>query len=312
MVMSRHTPVLLSQVLDALLGGAIPVRRLIDGTLGAGGHTRALLEADAHEVLAFDLDPAAISVARRHLMEYEDRVIFCQGSYLRMRERTDEMGWHEVDAILLDLGLSSLQLDDPERGFAFRHRAQLDMRFDQSGDDLTANDLVNSLDEKQLADIFFRYGEESAARKIAQAIARARPIKSTIQLADLVAAVVPPRRRGAKIHPATKVFQALRIAVNRELDAVSAVLPQAIDLLRPGGRLAVITFHSLEDRIVKRRFRELSTEVIAPPGMASIEEQRARVRPITKKPIRADADEIEANPRSRSAKLRVIEKLDCT
>ena len=310
--MSRHTPVLKSQVLNALLGGKIPVQRLIDGTLGAGGHTHALLDAGAQEVLAFDLDPVAINTASRLLADYDERVTFCQCSYLQMRERAADRGWHEVDAILLDLGLSSLQLDDPERGFAFRHRAPLDMRFDQSSDRPTATDLVNSLDEKQLAEIFFQYGEESAARKIARAIVESRPLTTTDELAELVASAVSPRRRAAKIHPATKVFQALRIAVNAELDAVSAVLPQAVDLLRPGGRLAVITFHSLEDRIVKRRFRELSTEIVAPPGMASIEEQRARVRPITKKPIRADTGEIAANPRSRSAKLRVIEKLDCT
>jgi 16S rRNA (cytosine1402-N4)-methyltransferase len=312
LTMSRHRPVLLPQVLDALLGGALPVRRLIDGTLGAGGHTSALLQAGVSEVIAIDLDPVAIRAARRQLADADDRVTFCQSSYLRMRELADEQAWEAVDAILLDLGLSSLQLDQASRGFAFRLDAPLDMRFDQTAAGPTAADLVNGLAQDELADIFFRLGEESAARKIARAIVQARPIRSTAELADLVAGAVSSRRRRAKIHPATKVFQALRIAVNGELDAVATVLPLAVELLRPGGRLAVITFHSLEDRIVKRCFRDLATEVVAPPGMASIEGRRARVRLITRKPIRPDAAEIMANPRARSAKLRVVEKLDCT
>lgn len=311
LIMTRHIPVLLPQVLDAILGGTIPVRRLIDGTLGAGGHTRALLEAGAQDVLAFDVDPIAISVAREQLARFGDRVAFCHTSYLRMREGAAAQDWDAVDGILLDLGLSSLQLDEPSRGFAFRHDAPLDMRFDQSADQSTAQELVNTLDEEELADIFFRLGDESAARKIARAIVKARPITGTAELAGLVAGVRSSRRRPARIHPATQVFQALRIAVNGELDAVSAVLPMAVELLRPGGRLAVITFHSLEDRIVKRRFRELATAVVAPPGMASVGERPASVRLITKKPIRPDASEIAANPRGRSAKLRVVEKLEC-
>lgn len=311
LTMTRHIPVLLPQVLDAILGGAIPVRRLIDGTLGAGGHSRALLEAGVQEALAFDLDPVAISVAREQLAVYGDRVAFCQSSYLHMRERAAAQAWDAVDGILLDLGLSSLQLDETSRGFSFRHDAPLDMRFDQSANQSTAQDLVNTLDEEALADILFRLGEESAARRIARAIVKARPIRGTAELAGLVAGVGSSRRGSARIHPATKVFQALRIAVNHELDAVSAVLPIAVELLRPGGRLAVITFHSLEDRIVKRRFREMATAVEAPPGMASIEERRARVRLVNRKPIRPDAGEIAANPRCRSAKLRVVEKLEC-
>ena len=234
--MTRHVPVMLPQVLDALLGGTIPVRRVIDGTLGAGGHTRALLEAGVQEILAFDIDPVAISAAREQLADFSDRVTFCQASYLQMRERAEERGWKAVDGILLDLGLSSLQMDEAARGFAFRHDAPLDMRFDQTADRATAQDLVNTWDEDALADIFFRWGEESAARKIARAIVKARPITGTSELADLVAAV-SGGRRSARIHPATKVFQALRIAVNAELDAVSAVLPIAVDLLRPRGRL---------------------------------------------------------------------------
>ena len=308
--MSGHIPVLLPQIIDALQPENGTVERLVDGTLGAGGHTRALLEAGVKDVLAMDLDPVAVAAARHHLAPFGDRVSFCCCSYLQMQQQALARGWNKVDAILLDLGLSSLQLDDPARGFAFRHPGPLDMRFDQSADLQTAHDLVNTLAEDDLAQLFFRYGEESAARHFAREIIQRRPITSTDELAQLITAVTIGRRRRAKIHPATKVFQALRIAVNRELEAVEQILPIAIDLLRPGGRLAVITFHSLEDRIVKRAFRDMASETISPPGMASIIEKAALVRLVNRKPIRADAEEIANNPRSRSAKLRVAEKLE--
>ena len=309
--MSSHIPVMTAQVLEALLGGEGPVERVIDGTVGAGGHSQALLAAGARAILALDLDPIAIAGARQRLAAYRARISFCQCSYLQMRERAAQRGWDSVDAILLDLGLSSLQLDDPARGFSFRRRAPMDMRFDQTAEQPTAQDLVNSLDERELADIFYKHGEEPAARRIARAIVEARPIRDTVTLAELVANAASKQGRSAKIHPATRVFQALRITVNQELEAVAAVMPQAVDLLRPGGRLAVISFHSLEDRIVKSRLRELATEVVSPPGMASIKTKRARIRLVTRKPLRADGEEIARNPRSRSAKLRVAEKLDC-
>lgn len=283
--------------------------RLIDGTVGGGGHSRALLEAGADEVLAFDLDGEAIETARAALAAYGERATLCRASYLRMGEEARARGWDAVDAIVLDLGLSSMQLDNPTRGFSFRHDARLDMRFDAAGESPTAHELVNSLAEQELADLLFRYGEERRARKIAKAIVRHRPIDTTRQLADVV---LQARRRGksAKIHPATQVFQALRIAVNQELDSLEKVLPMAVDLLRPGGRLAVIAFHSLEDRIVKRTFKEMAAALDAPPGMASIETKAARVKLVNRKPIIADAAEISGNPRSRSAKLRVVEKLE--
>lgn len=308
--MTAHISVLLQSVLDALLPDGQPVHRVIDGTLGAGGHTRALLEAGVGSVLAFDLDAQAIAIAQEHLVDFGDRVILCHASYLNMQDQASALGWDGVDGILLDLGLSSMQLDTPDRGFAFRYDAPLDMRFDADSSNPTAAELVNTLAAADLADIFYRYGEEKRSRQIARAIVEQRPIHTTQQLANLIEQTMPRQRgKGKKIHPATQVFQALRIAVNHELEAVESVLPMAVDLLRPGGRLAVITFHSLEDRIVKRTFKDMATEIIAPPGMASIEEKDAIVKLINRKPIIADDAETDQNPRSRSAKLRVVEKL---
>jgi 16S rRNA (cytosine1402-N4)-methyltransferase len=308
--MTSHISVLLQPILTALLPDGQNVNRVIDGTLGAGGHTRAILEVGVESVLAFDLDAQAVALAQQNLVDFDERAILCHGSYLTMRDEAESLGWTQVDGILLDLGLSSMQLDTPERGFAFRYDAPLDMRFDADSDDVTAAELVNTLSAKDLADIFYQYGEEKRSRQIAKAIIEQRPIETTQQLANIVQKTVPFQRgKGKKIHPATQVFQALRIAVNHELDAVEQILPIAVDLLRPGGRLAVITFHSLEDRIVKKAFKEMATEIIAPPGMASIEEKEAIIKLVNRKPIIADDSEIKLNPRSRSAKLRVVEKL---
>ena len=296
---------------EALRAAAPAVRRLIDGTVGGGGHTRALLSAGIDEALGIDRDASAIAQAQARLADFGDRVRVVQGSYVDMAAMARRIGWDHVDAILLDLGLSSLQLDDSERGFSFRYDAPLDMRFDRGGGGPTAQDLVNSLPAADLADLFHRYGEERHSRRIASAIVDQRPITSSRRLAELVARVAAGRARGAsQIHPATRVFQALRIAVNQELDALERALPIAVDLLGPGGRLAVISFHSLEDRIVKRAFRELSTDMTAPPGMASLGERRAQVTLINRKPIRPTRAEIMTNPRSRSAKLRVVQKLE--
>lgn len=301
--MTEHIPVLLGAVLEALL----PAERMIDGTLGAGGHTRALLDAGAGAVLAFDADPAAIAAARANLAGYENRLTIVHASYAEMEIHARGIGWDSVDGILLDLGLSSMQLDTPERGFAFMHDAPLDMRFNQQSGDVTAADLVNTLDEFELADLFFKYGEEPHSRRLARAIVQARPIHTTRQLAAAVEKALP---RTEKIHPATRIFQALRIAVNHELETVERSLPTAIGLLKPGGRLAVISFHSLEDRIVKQTFKLASTDCICPPKVPiCICGHKASVRLVTRKPIVPDEDEIARNPRSRSAKLRVVEKL---
>lgn len=308
--MRQHIPVLLPAVIEALRPAEPTVGRIIDGTVGGGGHSHFLLDAGIGEVLAIDRDMRAIKNARHRLEIFGERVKTHHGSYLEMRAAAAALGWETVDAILLDLGLSSLQLDDPERGFSFRHDAPLDMRFDASGAGENAHDLVNELAVDELADLLFRYGEERHARRIARSIAAQRPVATTRELAKLVSGAYPhSAQRSAKIHPATKTFQALRIAVNGELDAVERVIPVAIDLLRPGARLAIITFHSLEDRIVKQAFKRLSTSVISPPGMASIKAIRARAKLVTRKPISPDSAEVRRNPRSRSAKLRVIEML---
>ncbi len=310
MPISQHIPILVNEVIATLQAEAPEVSRLIDGTVGGGGHSRALLGAGVDAVLALDRDARAIEAAGQALAAYADSVNFHQGSYIDMQAAARALGWQAVDAILLDLGLSSNQLDDPARGFSFRFDAPLDMRFDRDEAGDTAGDLVNNLAADELAALFFRYGEERYSRRIAREILRHRPIATTRMLADVVAAAIPaPAKRKSKTHPATKVFQALRIAVNKELDAVERVIPMAVDLLRPGGRLAVITFHSLEDRLVKQAFKRLSTSVAAPPGMASIEERRASIRLINRKPISPGQDELHANPRSRSAKLRVVERL---
>jgi 16S rRNA (cytosine1402-N4)-methyltransferase len=302
-----HVPVLAQEVVDALLPAS--AARIMDGTLGLGGHTALLLEAGAQNVLGLDLDPTALTQARNNLARYGQRARIVHASYADIAVEARRLGWDCVDGILLDLGVSSLQLDMPERGFAFRHEGPLDMRFDPESSHPPASTLVNTLDESELADIFFKYGEERYSRKIARALVAGRPYHTTHELAEKIENVIP-RRREDKIHPATRVFQALRIAVNDELATIERTLPIAIRLLKPGGRLAVISFHSLEDRIVKQTFKLESTDCICPPKTpVCICGHKASVRLITRKPIEATPEEIARNPRSRSAKLRVLEKL---
>lgn len=301
-----HLSVLYQEVLEALQ--VAPHGRYIDGTLGAGGHTRGILSQGGH-VLAFDWDPEAITYAREQLAEFGDQVTFVNASFADMADHAPVHGFtpETVDGILLDLGLSSRQLDDPERGFAFRFDAPLDMRFDPRMAH-TAADLVNTLPESALADIFWRYGDEKQSRRIARAIVAQRPLHTTTELADLVANNVYVRGR-QKIHPATRVFQALRIAVNGELDALEKGLGAAISLLKPGGRLAVISFHSLEDRLVKNVMRDLSQEEVWPDNAPAPDPTwQPSLKRITNKPIVPTAVEVARNPRSRSAKLRVAEK----
>ena len=309
--MTSHIPVLLPAVLSSLVPDGHKIEHLIDGTLGAGGHTRALLEWGVQHILGLDLDTSALAIAQNNLRDFAGRVTLKHASYVQMREQAQAIGWNDgVDGILLDLGLSSMQLDTPERGFAFMYDAPLDMRFDVTDANPTAAELVNTLSAADLADIFYRYGEEKQSRQIAHAIVDKRPIQTTQHLATVIenAILRPPKNKHKSIHPATLVFQALRIAVNRELQSVEQVLPLAVDLLRPGGRLAVISFHSLEDRIVKQTFKEMSTEIIPPPGMASLGAKAAIVDLVCRKPLVASDDEIRQNPRSRSAKLRVVQK----
>ncbi len=303
--MTAHISVLLQPILTYLT----PAEHVIDGTLGAGGHSRALLDAGVGAVLGLDVDPLALELARARLADYGERAIVRQSSYAQMKQAADQVGWQSVDGILLDVGVSSMQLDHPERGFAFMQDGPLDMRFNPQGDRPAAAELVNQWDEHDLADVIYRYGEDHHSRKLARAIVAARPLHTTRELATLIERVTP-RRKGDKIHPATRVFQALRIAVNDELAVLEQALTVAMDLLAPGGRLAVISFHSLEDRIVKHSFRLASTDCICPPKTPlCVCGHRASVQVLTRKPIEADEAEVAVNPRSRSAKLRVVEKL---
>jgi 16S rRNA (cytosine1402-N4)-methyltransferase len=304
---SPHEPVLYKEIIHALqphAGG-----RYVDGTLGAGGHARGIMEVSAPDgrLLGLDVDPQALTLARKNLAPYEGRIHLAQASYTSLSTQLAQLQWEAVDGILLDLGASSMQFDTAERGFSFLQDAPLDMRF---GPHVlqTAADLVNESSERELADLIFQYGEERDSRKIARAIVKARPLHTTRELVAVIESVSP--RRGDRLHPATRTFQALRIAVNEELTSIKEVLPQAIAALRPGGRLAVISFHSLEDRIVKDFFREQSKDLVNPPYERIYEEERkATLKEVNRKPMVPSEDEIKNNPRARSAKLRIAEKL---
>lgn len=306
-----HLPVLYNEIILAIR----PRRtgKYVDGTLGAGGHAYGILQASAPDgmLLGLDVDPQALILARERLKEFGSRAEIRQSSYTQMGDLLSQLGWDAVDGILLDLGLSSMQLDTADRGFSFMANAPLDMRFDPAN--LTsAASLVNNLDVNELADILFRYGEERWARQIARAIIAARPLATTKQLAEVIDRAVGGRyaAQGGRIHPATRTFQALRIAVNRELESIEMVLPQAIRALNPGGRLAVISFHSLEDRLVKECFRRESRDCVCPPRLpVCICGHRATIREINRRPLQPLASEIALNPRARSAKLRIAEKL---
>ncbi len=303
-----HEPVLYKEIIHALHPASPGL--YVDGTVGAGGHARGLLEASAPDgqLLGLDVDSQALDLARENLAPYGRRVTLMQASYRSLLECMRTIGWPAADGIVLDLGVSSMQLESPARGFSFRSEAPLDMRFDGNAG-LSAADVVNTMPEPELADVLFKYGEERHARRIARMIVAARPLETT---ADLVAIVTRVYRERTRIHPATRTFQALRIAVNDELTHLEQGLPQAVDALLPGGHLAVICFHSLEDRIVKNFLRARSG---APGGAgraspaASAESPAPSVKVITRKPITPTDEEIGHNPRARSAKLRVAEKL---
>ncbi|HSK87086.1 MAG TPA: 16S rRNA (cytosine(1402)-N(4))-methyltransferase RsmH [Anaerolineales bacterium] len=304
---SPHQPVLYQEIIHAWQ----PRRagRYVDGTLCAGGHARGILEASAPDgqLLGLDVDPQALTLARKNLAPYEERIHLAQASYTSLSTQLALLQWEAVDGIVLDLGASSMQFDTPKRGFSFMHDAPLDMRFGPHAL-MTAADLVNKYSERELADLIYRYGEERESRKIARAIVKARPLHTTRELVAVIESVSP--RRGDRVHPATKTFQALRIAVNEELASIEEVLPQAVAALSAGGRLAVISFHSLEDRIVKDFFREQSKDLVNPPYERMYEvERKAIVKEINRKPITPTDEEIQTNPRARSAKLRIVEKL---
>jgi 16S rRNA (cytosine1402-N4)-methyltransferase len=305
-VSAPHIPVLRDAVVRALApkaGG-----RYVDGTFGAGGYTEALLDAADCHVWGIDRDPGAIAVARALEARYPGRLTFIPGKFGAMDDLLGAGGVTAVDGVALDLGVSSMQLDQPERGFSIRGDGPLDMRMEQRGE--SAADLVNHLAEEELADIIFQYGEERFARRIARAIVAARPIARTGQLASIVRGAIP--HKGDGIDPATRTFQAIRIAVNDELGELDRGLGAAERLLVPGGRLAVVSFHSLEDRPVKAFLASRSGR--SPAGSRHLPDagpgREPSFRLLSNKPLPPDAAEIAANPRARSAKLRAAERTD--
>lgn len=306
-----HVPVLMREALDLLAirsGG-----RYIDGTVGLGGHTEAMLERCAPDgrVLGIDRDQQALKLAGRRLAHFGRRITLVHGNYGDVEEFAGHHSFAGADGILLDMGVSSMQLDEAERGFSFMADGPLDMRMDRS-QKTTAADLVNQMEEKALADLIYRLGEEPASRRIAAAIVRERavePITTTARLAAIVADAKGGRR--GRIHPATQTFQALRMAVNEELESVRRGLEGALRVLRPGGRLAVITFHSLEDREVKTCFRDHEArEESLPQGGSRMLGREPRVVRVNRKSIPAGEGEVRANPRARSARLRVVERMN--
>lgn len=304
---SPHIPVLYHEIINTLAphsGGLY-----IDGTLGAGGHSWGILNKSdpSGKLLGLDVDPNAIFIARQRLSEFKDRAIIRQGSYSQISSFAHELGWNFVDGIIFDLGVSSIQLDTKERGFSFLYDAPLDMRFNHQ-EGITAADIINHYSEAELANLIWKYGEEKYSRRIARVICESRPICGTLELANLIRKVYGNQH--SHINPATRTFQALRIAVNDELKTIEISIPQAIQLLKPDGILAVISFHSLEDRLIKTIFRMESKNCICPPEQPVCTcNHVATIQEVNKKPITASSEEIKKNPRSRSAKLRIAKKI---
>jgi 16S rRNA (cytosine1402-N4)-methyltransferase len=308
-----HRPVLLQESLELL--SVSPGATIVDATLGPGGHAEALLEVigPSGRVIGIDRDPAAIAFARERLARFGDRFTPLLGDHRDVVALLHGMDVVLVDAVLADLGISSLQLDDPSRGFAFSTDGPLDMRMDPGANGPSAADLVATLDESGLRDVIATWGEERLAGRIARALVRERakrPIVTTGELARLVEKAAGPAARRFRIHPATRTFQALRIAVNREIEGIPALVSGAVSLLRRGGRLGVISFHSLEDRAVKTAMHGLAHRCTCPPGLPVCGCGRENiVRAVTSRPVVPGLAENASNPRARSAKLRVAERL---
>lgn len=308
-----HTSVLLSEVLALFRDQSL--RTFVDGTVGAGGHSLALLELhpELEQLVGIDQDPTALELAAGRLKEYDERVQLVRSNFSFLSEQLQNLELQSVDGILLDLGVSSMHLDRPERGFSFRQDGPLDMRMDP-GAVLTAEDIVNSWSEKDLGRIFREYGEEPRWRAAARLLGKARSEKSLTRTGELVELLYPLLSYGhkKKIHPLTRVFQALRIAVNGELEVLEQVLPAAVDLLSPGGILAVISFHSLEDRMVKRFFQQAASDKEDTRGLAGLFiDKEPSVDLLTRKPLVASVEEQACNPRARSARLRAARKRNC-
>lgn len=307
----QHKPVMLNEVIDSLK--IRPEGTYVDGTLGGAGHSSQIARRLSGEgrLFGFDQDAAAIEAATRRLEPYKDRVSIIRSNYSEMRERLSELGVRSADGILLDLGVSSYQLDDAQRGFSYRADAPLDMRMDQR-QKLSAREVVNGYSIEELTRVIREYGEERFARNIAKHITAERekkPIETTGELISIIKAAIPAKAREGSGHPAKRTFQAIRIEVNRELDVLSDSLDGMIDLLADGGRICVITFHSLEDRIVKEAFRRNENPCTCPPEFpVCVCGKKSKGHVITRKPIIPSEEETEENPRSKSAKLRVFER----
>ncbi|MBE6990625.1 MAG: 16S rRNA (cytosine(1402)-N(4))-methyltransferase RsmH [Ruminococcaceae bacterium] len=306
-----HRPVLLQECLAAL--EIRPDGTYLDGTLGRAGHSLEIVRRlTTGRLIGVDRDEAALTAARERLRDYMDRVTLVHNNFERLDEILDELGIGGVDGMLFDLGVSSPQLDDAGRGFSYMHNASLDMRMDRTAA-LTARQVVNEWSYEELRRILYEYGEERYAPAIAAAICRQRdeaPIETTLELAELIRRAMPAKALREKQHPAKRSFQAIRIAVNGELDSLPPMLAAAAERLRPGGRLAVISFHSLEDRIIKRTLQELATGCTCPPEFpVCVCGRKPKLRLITRKPVTPGPAELTYNPRARSAKLRVAEKL---
>ena len=308
----RHIPVMVREVIDYL--DCSPGKRYVDGTLGGGGHARAILRAVSPDgfLIGVDQDPAAVSFAREILRPFKSNTRLFHDNFTRLPQILSRLHTTGVDGILLDLGLSLYQLEGSRRGFSFMRDEPLDMRMNpEEGEPAEA--LINRLPEKRLAALIARYGEERWAGRIAKSIVRIRrqqPIQSSLQLAGIVTSAIPGKHRPRVIHPATRTFQALRIAVNRELEALEIFLEEVVELLNRRGRLCILSFHSLEDRIVKERFRSLARGCDCPQDFPRcVCGKRPQVRILTKRPVRPDPAEVRSNPMARSAKLRAVERL---
>ena len=303
----QHIPVMVPEILKYLevsSGG-----RYIDCTLGEGGHTKSLLEASnpGGEVLGIDADHEAIEVSKNRLEEYGERFIYENSNFKNIKKIAMKSKFVPCHGILFDLGVSSLQLDKESRGFSFRRKAPLDMRF-SINQTLTAQDVLNTFSESEISDILYQYGEERQSRKIAKLIIENRPLSNADELSDLIKKNI--RQTNYKINPSTKTFQALRIYINEELNSLSQALEQSLEILGVGGRMAVISYHSLEDRIVKNFFKKESKYCICPPNIPECDcGHFPKLKIITKKPVSPSQSEIDANKRSRSAKLRVVERI---
>ncbi len=307
-----HKPVLLEECLEAL--AIRPEGTYLDGTLGRAGHSLEILRRlKGGRLIGIDRDMAAIEAARERLAEYKDHVTLVHGNFCDLGEILSSLHVDKVDGMLFDLGVSSPQLDEAQRGFSYMHDAPLDMRMDTSAA-LDARQVVNTWSGEELRRILYEYGEERYAPQIARAIVRRReerPLETTGELVEVIRSAMPAQALREKQHPAKRSFQAIRIAVNGELDALAPMLRSAAEGLKPGGRLAVITFHSLEDRIVKQTMRELAAGCICPPEFpVCVCGRKPKLKLVTRKPIVSGAAELEENPRARSAKLRVAERTE--